>query len=60
MTLSDDGQTVLYTPPAGFSGTDSFAYYLDNDSRGEVLVEVTRTWNACCLDSATRPSWRST
>jgi hypothetical protein len=41
VTVSDAGQTILYAPPAEFSGTDTFAYYLDNDSRGEVTVEVT-------------------
>ena len=40
-TISDDGQTVRYTPPADFAGTDRFVYYLDNQNRAEVTVEVT-------------------
>jgi cyclophilin family peptidyl-prolyl cis-trans isomerase len=35
VTISSDGQSVLYTPPSGFTGTDSFSYDV-RDSSGSV------------------------
>ncbi|MFV2069851.1 MAG: Ig-like domain-containing protein, partial [Pirellulales bacterium] len=41
VVISDDGQSVRYTPAESFEGTDQFAYFLDNGNRADVTVEVT-------------------
>jgi len=38
--IVDDGRSVSYTPPAGFIGTDSFTYAVDNELEAEVRVQV--------------------
>jgi hypothetical protein len=47
VTLSQDGQFILYTPPANFQGLDRFQYQVDNGqappSRGTVAVIVRPT-----------------
>jgi uncharacterized secreted protein with C-terminal beta-propeller domain len=42
VTISADGQGVLYTPPQGFSGTDTFTYVADGKYEARVTVDVTR------------------
>jgi hypothetical protein len=37
VTISADGQSILYTPPAGFTGLDSFSYVV-RDSSGTVAT----------------------
>ena len=41
VTISADGQSVHYSPPAGFRGTDEFEYLADGTYRARVRVEVT-------------------
>ena len=38
--LSDDGRSILYTPPEGFIGSDSFGYVVDGRDEGLVVVVV--------------------
>ncbi|MFK8111828.1 MAG: beta-propeller domain-containing protein [Rubripirellula sp.] len=40
VTIADGGRTVLYTPPVGFSGEDSFVYTIDGSSKATVTVAV--------------------
>src|SRR6266511_1127855 len=42
VALNDDG-TVTYTPAAGFDGTDSFTYTIDDDHGGQATGTVTVT-----------------
>jgi len=42
VSISADGQSVIYTPPAGFSGTDSFTYIADGVHEAQVRVHVNR------------------
>jgi len=42
VTISPNGQGILYTPPAGFTGSDSFQYVADGAHEATVRVEVTR------------------
>lgn len=42
VALNDDG-TVTYTPAAGFDGTDSFTYTIDDDHGGQATGTVTAT-----------------
>ena len=41
VTITADGQGVLYTPPAGFTGSDSFDYTADGRFHASVTVSVT-------------------
>jgi uncharacterized secreted protein with C-terminal beta-propeller domain len=38
--ISDDGASILYTPPAGFTGADDFTYTVDGALKAEVTVWV--------------------
>ncbi len=44
LQISADGQTILYTPPSGFVGQDSFTYTVANSrgqtSQGNVIITV--------------------
>lgn len=40
VSISDDGQQVVYTPASGFVGTDSFTYLLDGRQKATVKVIV--------------------
>lgn len=42
VTISADGQGVIYTPPEGFSGLDTFTYIADGLYEAQVRVQVTR------------------
>ncbi|MCA9199612.1 MAG: tandem-95 repeat protein, partial [Planctomycetales bacterium] len=42
ITISANGQQVLYTPAPGFSGSDSFTYTADGRYPASVTVQVTR------------------
>jgi Big-like domain-containing protein len=42
VSISPDGQSVIYTPAPGFSGTDTFTYTADGLYVGRVTIEVTR------------------
>ncbi len=42
VTISANGQGILYTPAAGFSGTDTFTYIADGLHEATVTVQVTR------------------
>jgi len=37
-TVSEDGTSILYTPPAGFTGEDKFTYTVDGGLKAEVTV----------------------
>lgn len=47
VTVSDDGSAVIYTPPAGFEGTDSFTYTV---SDGTLTDTATVTVNVAPLN----------
>ena len=38
--ISEDGRSVFYTPPDGFTGRESFSYVADGKSQADVLVIV--------------------
>ena len=38
--IGDDGQHTLYTPPADFSGTESFVYAVDSEFTAQVFVKI--------------------
>jgi inhibitor of cysteine peptidase len=40
--VSDDGRTILYSPPVDFFGTDTFTYVVDGIMQGDVRVNVIR------------------
>jgi len=40
--ISPDGQGVIYTPPVGYAGTDTFTYLADGLHEARVTVQVTR------------------
>ena len=40
VTISEDSKSLRYTPPADFSGTESFVYFVDDQAHAEVIVEV--------------------
>ncbi|MGI9427496.1 MAG: beta-propeller domain-containing protein, partial [Bythopirellula sp.] len=40
LSLSADGQSVVYAPPADFFGTETFFYVVDNDCSAQVHVNV--------------------
>lgn len=42
VTVAADGQSVVYTPPEDFHGTDSFSYTVDGFMTATVNVEVIR------------------
>jgi uncharacterized secreted protein with C-terminal beta-propeller domain len=42
VAISADGQSVIYTPPVGFSGTDMFTYTADGLHDAQVRVQVNR------------------
>jgi hypothetical protein len=42
VTISADQKTVLYTPPDGYSGSDSFTYEVDGVWSGHVDVSIVR------------------
>ena len=42
LSISNDGQSVFYSVPEGFSGVDRFTYIADNNQPAEVAVHVTR------------------
>jgi hypothetical protein len=42
VTISADGQGILYSPAPGFSGTDVFTYLADGVHEAQVRVSVTR------------------
>ncbi len=42
VSVSGDGRSVLYTPPAGYFGADSFTYLADGLHTATVNVQVTR------------------
>lgn len=42
VVISADGQGVIYTPPHGFLGTDSFTYVADDLHDARVTMQVTR------------------
>lgn len=44
-TVTNDAQTVTYTPNAGFSGTDSFTYTISDGNGGSDSATVTVTVN---------------
>ncbi|MEX2171752.1 MAG: beta-propeller domain-containing protein [Pirellulales bacterium] len=41
VTISPGGKGILYTPPAGFTGTDTFTYTADGVHTATVQVQVT-------------------
>ena len=41
--ISDDGRSIVYTPPGDFTGTDSFTYTVDGVLKAEVNVVVDAT-----------------
>lgn len=43
VSIADDGQSVVYTPPAGFSGSDEFTYLADGVHEAHVRVQVNRS-----------------
>jgi hypothetical protein len=42
VTIAPGGQRILYTPAAGFTGSDSFTYTADGVHKARVQVNVTR------------------
>ncbi|MCH2130982.1 MAG: beta-propeller domain-containing protein, partial [Pirellulaceae bacterium] len=42
VTISADGHDIVYTPPAGFTGSDTFVYVADGTHEATVRVQVTR------------------
>lgn len=42
VSVSVDGKSVLYTPPVGYFGTDTFSYLADGLHSATVTVQVTR------------------
>ncbi len=40
IAIEDDGRSVSYAPPADFSGTETFAYYVDNQWSANATVTV--------------------
>ena len=40
MTISSDRHSIVYTPQAGFVGTDTFTYTVDGTQKAEVSVVV--------------------
>ncbi|MFO0942595.1 MAG: beta-propeller domain-containing protein [Pirellulales bacterium] len=40
LTISTDGQAIVYTPPPGFVGIDRFTYYVDHKQTASVEVTV--------------------
>jgi len=42
VTISASGQGVVYTPPSGFTGSDTFVYAADGTHEATVRVQVTR------------------
>ncbi len=42
VSIGPDGQSIAYTPPADFSGTDTFTYRADGRYPARVTVQVTR------------------
>ncbi|HRW04652.1 MAG TPA: cadherin-like domain-containing protein, partial [Caldilineaceae bacterium] len=60
-TATTDGQTITYTPSAGFEGTDTFTYLVSDGKGGESAGSVTITVGTnqaptAGADSATTPS----
>ena len=41
VTIAEDGRSLLYTPPDGFAGVDSFTYTIVNGPSGEDTATVT-------------------
>ena len=52
MTIAPDGQGILYTPPAGFTGSDTFTYMADGSARGHGERAVSRA-RCATITSAT-------
>src|SRR5690606_6849285 len=42
-SVATDGEGVTYTPAAGFSGTDTFTYTVENGLGGSAIGQVTVT-----------------
>ncbi len=42
VAIASDGQGILYSPPAGFTGSDTFTYIADGKHKATVSVNVTR------------------
>ena len=40
ITIAQDGESVAYTPPAGFTGRDTFQYTVDGRLKANVTVEI--------------------
>ena len=40
ISIAEDGKSVLYDPPADFSGRETFNYFVDGDHSGRVSVNV--------------------
>jgi uncharacterized secreted protein with C-terminal beta-propeller domain len=40
VAISADGHSVVYTPPAGFVGTDTFTYTVDGTQKAKVTIVV--------------------
>jgi hypothetical protein len=56
VAISADGLGIIYTPAAGFSGSDSFTYIADDLHEATVRVQVTRPvrddWTDAIQDTA--------
>lgn len=40
ISIAEDGRSIVYTPPAGFEGQDTFVYTIDGQSKATVTVTV--------------------
>ena len=40
ISIAIDGRSVVYTPPVGFVGEDSFTYVIDGQSKASVTISV--------------------
>ncbi len=56
VAIAADGASVIYTPNAGFSGTDSFSYTVDDHFGGQATALVTVTVHEQPLVTVTGPS----
>ena len=56
VAIAADGGSVVYTPNAGFSGTDSFSYTVDDGFGGQATAQVTVTVHEQPLVTVTGPS----
>ena len=58
LQVSDDGRNILYSPPNGFVGRDSFVYTIDHRSKATVTVQVRDQVDAGLESIASADSYR--